>query len=548
MDKNKINIDQYFKNALQNHEGNADEGMFDEIKKKLDDSKISVDDYFKNAMFSFEANAEDLSFDAIKSKIDTPKITIDSYFKEALLDYNSNAGSIPFSDIQNKLDRERVVDNHFKDALQNYEGNAHDAEFALIRNRILKLQNERRRKRYAWLFIILLIPVAYIANNLLHTSPPVQSEIAVNEPLNNDQNIPNENNRSELSSSDKNIIPKVNSKANNLNGKSTTETNVENPVPSQKSNQNHTENNNTVKEGGNSSNNNSTPTDQNAVNIQPDGTNTQVVPTDTKDANNPDNLPNTNKVNSSDVNSKQPKTKPTKTNLHKPKSKLTIEFYWAASLNNRYLNSEHQAGQYFITRAASDKQTTRHNFGLNIFKKVNKFNFGFGLNESQFGQKGTYHLNKELYDSIPLWDPTHTYIKGYFAFNYRDTSFNYDYNNYFTQVEVPLHISYTLCKAKNWDFETGASLLFTYIANVTGAMPNANSSDIIQLKEMKNQINRFGSSVSVNMKMHYNLTSHWQLGSDIYLKSNINSIYKKQTGITELPYSFGLRWGIGYKF
>ena len=78
--KKNIHIDQYFKAPLKNFEGQANEGMFDAIKDKMDDTSkvnLSVDDFFKTSLFGLEGNADDTIFDAIKAKVDASKTSVD---------------------------------------------------------------------------------------------------------------------------------------------------------------------------------------------------------------------------------------------------------------------------------------------------------------------------------------------------------------------------------------------------------------------------------------------------------------------------------------
>ena len=148
-----------------------------------------------------------------------------------------------------------------------------------------------------------------------------------------------------------------------------------------------------------------------------------------------------------------------------------------------------------------------------------------------------------------LWhDSTHTKIDGIFYFNQRDTTFHTPYNNIFNSVELPVLLSYQVCTTAKWDFQAGAGIMLTYLSSAKGIMPNSISSEALQIQNNLASFRRFGSAVSVNMKFHYYLTKHIQLGSDLFIKTNISSIYKQTTGITELPYAFGWRLGLGYKF
>ena len=79
-------------------------------------------------------------------------------------------------------------------------------------------------------------------------------------------------------------------------------------------------------------------------------------------------------------------------------------------------------------------------------------------------------------------------------------------------------------------------------------MPSVGADALVNIKDHANDLNKFALNGSVEMKLNYNLNSKWQLGTQLYSRSNITSLYKKKTGINELPYAFGMRWGIGFKF
>lgn len=562
MEPNKINIDNFFK-SLQNAEGQADDAMFDAIKSKVDEGKISVDDYFKQSIVNAEINAEDISFDNIKQKIDAPKTSIDKYFREALLDYNSNATAVPFASIQDKLDKDRVVDAPFKEALQNYEGKALDEEFAVIRSKVLQLQKVANRRRYAWMLLLLLIPLSYLGYHF-YNSPVSSKVVAASETTSNtatesiqsqdqEKNTSSnsqQNNEAKVESKDavtdlKNELPKSGSQAStpiksnaivSANGNSNATTSSDATVNSGK----------TIPS--NNSGNNANSTKENA----PKPVLETVEPSVTKTAEpNQVTTPNTKSTSSTKAangNGNAPGNT-SNTNIRKPKSPLTIELMGGLAMNDRYLHTDTHSAQYFATRNAADKQTTRINLGIDIIKNVNKVNFGVGLHGSQYGQQGSYQLTSHLADSIILWhDSTHTKIDGYFITNERDTTYHLAYNNIFNSLELPLHISYQICTTSKWDFQTGAGIMLTYLTSAKGIMPNNISSEAIQIQNNLSSFHRFGSAVTVNMKFHYYLTKHIQLGSDLFIRTNITSIYKVKTGITELPYAFGWRLGLGYKF
>lgn len=554
MEPNKINIDNFFK-SLQNAEGQADDAMFDAIKSKLDEGKISVDDYFKQAIVNAEINAGDISFDNIKQKIDAPKTSIDSYFREALLDYNSTAAAIPFASIQDKLDKDRVVDAPFKDALQNYEGKALDEEFAVIRSKVLQLQRVANRRRYAWMLLLLLIPLSYLGYHF-YNSPVTSNIVTTSETTTNTAAESNKNQdqvKNNSSNTQQNNEVKVDSKdavsnVKNEQPKSGSQTST--PIKSNviaRANPNTT----TTSDAINSSNSgaNTKPTQEKVQNPSAENADPSVTKSNKPEEVATPNTKNTSSASSaSDAKSNAPGST-TNTNIRKPKSHYTIELMGGLALNGRYLHTDTHSAQYFATRNAADKQTTRINFGIDLIKNFKKFNFGVGLHESQYGQQGSYQLTRHLADSIILWhDSTHTKIDGYFITNERDTAFHNAYNNVFNSIELPVHMSYQVCKTSKWDFQTGAGIMLTYLTSAKGFMPNSISSEAIQIKNNLSSFHRFGSAVTVNMKFHYYLSEHVQLGSDLFIKTNITSIYKVNTGITELPYAFGWRLGLGYKF
>lgn len=548
MEPNKINIDNFFK-SLQNAEGQAEDAMFDAIKSKLVEGKISVDDYFKQAILSAEINAEDISFDTIKQKIDVPKTNIDSYFREALFDYNSNATAVPFTSIQDKLDKDRVVDAPFKDALQNYEGKALDEEFAVIRSKVLQLQRVANRRRYVWMLLLFLLPLSYAGYHFFNSLVPSEA-ITVSEPLTNTSNESVKREAQEKTNAyntPRNIEVTLNEKGAATNEKTEPRSNTNSSI---------SVNSNSLINSGNtiSVNNSGTNTNSTQENaIVPVIENTEPSVT-SKKKEKPEEIttPNAKVSNSTTSTANGNKNAPgntASTNIRKSKSPYTLEVMGGLALNDRYLHTDTHSAQYFATRSAADKQTTRFNFGVDLIRNINKINIGLGLHESQYGQQGTYQLTRNIADSVILWhDSTHTKIDGIFYFNQRDTAYHTPYNNIFNSIELPVHLSYQVCTTAKWDFQVGAGIMLTYLSNAKGIMPNSISSEVIQIQNNLASYRRFGSAVSVNMKFHYYLSKHLQLGSDLFIKTNISSIYKQTTGITELPYAFGWRLGLGYKF
>lgn len=558
MEPNKINIDNFFK-SLQDAEGQAEDAMFDAIKSKLDEGKISVDDYFKQAIVNAEINAEDISFDNIKQKIEAPKTNIDSYFREALIDYNSTAAAVPFASIQDKLDKDRVVDAPFKDALQNYEGKALDEEFALIRSKVLQIQKVANRRRYAWILLLLLLPLSYIGYHF-YNNPAPSKIVAISEPL-TDNSATNQNqyqDKVNANNNERSTESKLNENLAVIHEKTTPSGNIKNyatPVnPNASESARVTVNENTnasVNSGNKISENNS------GNNLNPAHENVPVIDkaapsvvSKKEEKSEEGATSNTKESNSSASTAKSNAPEnTTSTNIRKPKSPYTLEVMGGLALNDRYLYTDTHSAQYFATRSASDKQTTRFNFGIDLIKNIKKINLGVGFHESQYGQQGVYQLTRNIADSVILWhDSTHTKIDGIFYFNQRDTTFHTPYNNIFNSIELPIHVSYQICTATKWDFQAGAGIMLTYLANAKGIMPNSISSEAIQIQNNLTSFRRFGSAVSVNMKFHYNITNHVHLGSDLFIKTNISSIHKQTTGITELPYAFGWRLGLGYKF
>lgn len=548
MDKRKIHIDQYFKTSLQNFEGEADDAMFDSIKSKVEASQVSIDDYFKLAMLGVEGNADDLSFDSIKNKIESPKVALDSYFKGALLDYNSSLPRVPFHEILNKLDREKIIDTYFKNALLNFEGKTHDEEFTLIRNRVQQLQQKQSRKRYAWLLLILLLPAWNMGYKFFHqASTKVNSDFIVTEqtkPENSQTNrLPNLK-KGESENSNHTVL-RAESEHNNQTYRG--EVTPLGQVLSSTSDRRLA-----------AANLASTVMDNNATILAalkqaeanaPVQHNIDTATTSKEKMNNQGEMSAVPSASQTEAAATPPNDlaiKPANTNIHKRKAGITVDVFGAAALNSRFLHTNNNSSQYFATRSASDKQTTKYGYGINLFKNFGKINVGVGLHENQFGQSGAYQITNHLYDSVPYININHDTL--YFRYNERDSAFHYAYKNTFTMIEIPLQFSYLVCTRQNWDFEVGAGVLMSYLAGANGAMPNASSTEIVELKKDLQTLNRIGSAISANMKFHYFLTPHWQLGTDIYLKSNITSVYRKSTGITELPYSFGWRCGIGFKF
>ncbi len=604
MDKNKINIDQFFKNPLQNFEGNADDALFEGIKKKLDINTIPVDDYFKAALAGWEADVENLPFDAIQDQLDsmgkskisvddffkagmlgvssdaeglfegikdklskiqalqTPKISVGQYFKESLLDFNANALLVPFSEIKDKIAPEGTIDGHFKDALQNYEGIAREGEFALIREQVLKIQARASRRRIALIVLALLIPAFFVIQKYMINSTGIGSGSTATTQKISESNA--NTNNSSVTNSSKGISsdPAVKSEmGSGKSGKASV-----NPASSGNQNEhaankinagnkgahdralkntavkdqpaNHQEENN-IAEGKDASKGNV----EKAVSNNPDGKTDKTGNEADKSATEP-------KDQDAIAQTKKGEEKnPNKINLHKPAKKFTLEFSVAMAYNNRYLHTRDSASNYLNTRNDADKGTYKNNFGIDLMKQMGRLSIGFGLHENQFGQRGIYQITANLSDSIPVFGPPPNYIlKGYFHYNFRDTSFVYSYNNSFTSIELPFHVTYKILSASKWNYEIGTGVLLSYIAGAQGALPNASADGIIQLKNNLNILNRFGSAIDITQKLNYNISNHWQMGTELYLKTNITSIYKRSTGVSELPYSFGLRWGIGYKF
>lgn len=558
MEKNKINIDQYFKTALQNFEGNADEAMFDAIKQKVDASKVSVDDYFKNAMLGYEVNADDIPFDAIKSKVAPTKVSIDNYFKEGLLDFNADAVFLPFSAIQSKIDPNQVIDEHFKEALKNYEGMARDEEFAVIRERVLKIQQRRSRLRYTFLLLLLLIPALFgIQKYFSNPSKATPSDNSTSEntlpqtteqaktPANSNTNLglnePRGNGNT--SSTNKGAIAKGNQMRNPI----TVNDNVTQKNEQQNKGYSASANNGdkakgtpgnitlTGKEDNKINHDNVVATGDENKAVSNDDTKTSADETKTQDS----------KPIAQDVASKA--TQPDKITLRKPHSKFTLQVSGAATYNSRYLNTRVNDSNYLTTRNESDKGTIKNNFGVDLLQQMGKFSFGIGLHENQFGQEGSYHLLAHLFDSVPVYD-TAMHIIGYFRNNQRDSAFQFGYNNKFVSVEIPLQASFKIWSNSKWDYEIGAGALLSYLASAQGTLPTMEADGVVQLRSNMNTLHHFGVAVTVAQKIHYNMTTHWQLGTEIYLKTNVTSLYKNNTGIMEYPYSFGWRWGIGYKF
>jgi hypothetical protein len=546
LDKKKINIDDYFKDSLKGFEGKADDGLFDAIKDKVDHTKVPVDDYFKKGISGFEPDADPLLFDAIKNKVDASKTSIDSYFRDALLDYNSNAGGIPFIEIQNKLDRERVIDEHFKNALQDYQGKVHEEEFAAIRRRVLEIQERRSRKRYAWLLLLLLIPgwmglQKYLnPDNGQGVAPVVvqeQKQEAVNNTGSNSGRI--ENGTGTNGSTETLTIPGI-SGTNNSGSNSGT------------------------------SNLTNTPATDRPGNVSPALENGRITPSDKPEPGEQKNVVSNDKTpNTPEVKPEPPvpvvpadnvstneravapsPVKPTNPTVRKKKSILkgvTLDAFVAPALNNRYLSAGPASSQYVVTRNAADQQTTKLNFGINASQRVGRFSLGFGLHQYQFGQSGTYNITRHLYDSILVITlPNRDSL--YLRWNERDSLYQVRFNNSFTTFELPLQFAYTVCEKGNWTFQTGGAVTLSYVSFAKGSVPNANSTEVNDIRNIMNMVNRFGSAAMVDMKFSYKVTPHLKLNTDLYLKTNLTSLYQKNTGIVELPYSFGWRWGAGYIF
>jgi hypothetical protein len=568
LDKNKINIDQFFKTKLQNFEGSADESMFEAIKKKVDASKadaakLSVDDYFKKAMLGFEVNADDVSFDAIKSKVDASKVSIDSYFKEALLDFNADALFLPFSEIQSKIDPEKVIDEHFKEALKNYEGLARDEEFAVIRERVLKIQRRENRKRYTLLLLLLLIPAFFGVQKYFRSqSNATPSNIAKSDiilpPTHDQLKTPdNSNSTASLNGSKgtNNVIL-----SNNIDKAG--ENHIVNPntVRHNGAQNNHDKTqNNILQNGGNATTNKNngeegTPGNKTAIGKDNNNINNTVLKNEDE---NKEVLNGERKTSTDEI--KTPNAKPTEpgvatnplntnnTNIRKPQPKFTLAISGAATYNSRYLNTRDSGSKYLATRNQSDNATIKNNFGLDLFQQMGKLSFGIGLHENQFGQMGSYHIFTHIYDSVPVYDSAWV-LKGYLRYIKGDTAYLFNYNNAFTSIEIPLQASFKIWSSPRWEYEIGAGALLSYITNAKGALPTMNADGVVQLKNNMNTIHRFGAGLTVTQRLNYNITTHWQLGTEIYIKTNVTSLYKNNTGIMEYPYSFGWRWGIGFKF
>ena len=562
MDKNKINIDQYFKIPLQNFEGNADEGMFNEIKSKVDatdlTTKVPVDDYFKGAILGFEANANDLPFEAILDKVNAisdkimdetiivqDKISIDSYFKSALLDLNNKSVLIPFSEIRNKIAPEQIIDGHFKDALQNYEGKARDEEFALIRERVLAIQERASRKRYAWLLLLLLIPGFFVLQNYFNP----KSITPISDSSTTESNVP------AVGDSETGDNLAADTKKNNTpRNSSLNENSSSNPkdVPSSEGSKKNSLNDHSNSRKPNKEVKNA---DDESINPGEKGVDTGKNP-NAKDPSAEEKIKTTeepateislteNTETKKAENTKQ--SKPAKVVIRKPQPKFTLQLSAATAYNNRYLNTRDTNSKYLSVRNESDQGSYKNNFGIDLYKQMGKISFGAGLHSNQFGQHGTYRITAHLYDSVPVYDSLWRLI-GYLPWNERDSAYHYNYSNTFSAIEIPLQASYRIWTGNKWEYEIGAGVILNYITSAKGALPTTGGDGIVQLKNSLNIINRFGSAITVVQKVHYNITPHWQLGTEIYLKTNVNSLYKKSTGITEYPYSFGWRWGIGFKF
>lgn len=542
--KKNIHIDQYFKAPLQNFEGQANEGMFDAIKDKMDDTSkvnLSVDDFFKTSLFGLEGNADDTIFDAIKAKVDASKTSVDSYFKEALQDYNSYALPIPFSEIKSKLDRDRQIDANFKNALQNYQGVAHDKEFALIRNRVLQIQNKRKRIRYAWLLLVLLIPAWYSGMQLSSrnkNAAEIKNELSKGgnndgELLSNNS-ILDENAKITYDILMGNLAAKQQSK--NVNS-SIVMRNI--PIQYQPSNSHKKELQAKV--------NNELITQTKSEISGSNNLDKEVI----AKSNTEEFKKEGQQLSHQLENVETPETYPSKSEntkhltIRKPKPRFTLQVFAAGSQNGRFLNADRE--KYLEVRNTADQITTRFNVGADFHYQYKKIFLGFGLHQNNFGQQGTYKLVSHLHDSLPLYNPQGQII-GYFPYNYRDTTSTSNYHNDFTAIELPLHFSYQVGLFSKFEFEVGATASISYLLKAEGLMPSVGADALVNIKDHANDLNKFALNGSVEMKLNYNLNSKWQLGTQLYSRSNITSLYKKKTGINELPYAFGMRWGIGFKF
>ncbi len=235
------------------------------------------------------------------------------------------------------------------------------------------------------------------------------------------------------------------------------------------------------------------------------------------------------------------------THLRQHKTNNLLEIYGAAAISDRMIDADAMHAKYLSARNQADKQSVRYNAGINFTRNMGRMAASSGLGVRQFGQSGSYSITRNISDSVPVYDSLN-HLKGYLYFNQRDTNYFSPYNNIFTNVEIPFHIDYTLLKNDRWDYRIGLGATINYMVAAKGALPNLDASGVVPVSAGMPDLHRFGSSVSITNRIGYNIGKQWQVSTEVYYKHQITSLYKKSSGIKEMPFDLGWRFGFGYKF
>lgn len=209
-------------------------------------------------------------------------------------------------------------------------------------------------------------------------------------------------------------------------------------------------------------------------------------------------------------------------------------------LTYRHLDKSNNA-MYNKVRNDAEHPFMQWTTGVEIGVQRNNLRFGTGVQVTTQSWTSDYNYSYQIHDSIPVWDSSHTYVKGYLLTRHRDTAMHEEHLVKIQKVQVPFEFSGLWSLGPRLQMVAGCGGLIGFTTRQTGTkIINPANNQLYYYTRLQDQENDFALSVTGNAGLQYALRPKFLVMGSLYGNYSTTSRFKSSFQAKDFPYSLGI--------
>lgn len=220
---------------------------------------------------------------------------------------------------------------------------------------------------------------------------------------------------------------------------------------------------------------------------------------------------------------------------------------------------QHPDPNYVSARKANEKVGAAYTFQLRAGYKINPIlSLRTGISFSQINEKLDFNKYTESTQIVDrqetgyILDP----INGpqQITYTVRDTlhtsnSLNFNSNNRYTFIDIPVLMSYQFYGSNNWNFGVSGGPVFNLAFRQSGQILAPSTLDVISLNGSSNPFKGYaGINLMLNLNASYKLNKHFDLVFEPGMRFGVSSLTTSPNGMSQKYNSLNLFTGLRYNF